>query len=219
MTPALLAGLLAGYGIAIPVGAIGTYLVALTARTSLRIGACAALGVATADGVYALIAQIGGSALARTLAPVVGPLRWISAAVVAALAVRIAVSAFAQRKRSSTAADGNPDGILDEGTNVKTPYSPVRAYLGLWAVTMMNPLTLIYFAALVLGMQGRSAPDRLDQAVFVLAAFLASASWQLLLALGGALLGRLLTGERGRFATGLGSSAVIAFLAVRLLIT
>ena len=219
MTAALVAGLLAGYGIAIPVGAIGTYLVALTARTSLRIGACAALGVATADGVYALIAQIGGSALAHTLHPVVGPLRWISAAVVAALAVRTAVSAFARRKRSSVAANENSNEIFNEGANVKTPYSPVRAYLGLWAVTMMNPLTVIYFAALVLGMQGRSAPGRLDQAVFVLAAFLASASWQLLLAFGGALLGRVLTGERGRFATGLGSSAVIAFLAVRLLIT
>jgi hypothetical protein len=32
MTDAVLAGLLAGYGIAIPVGAVGAYLVALSAR-------------------------------------------------------------------------------------------------------------------------------------------------------------------------------------------
>ncbi len=64
MTAALVAGLLAGYGIAMPVGAIATYLVALTARTSLKLGAFAALGVATADGLYALIATVGGSALA-----------------------------------------------------------------------------------------------------------------------------------------------------------
>ncbi|MFE4795305.1 hypothetical protein ACFRFL_09395, partial [Streptomyces sp. NPDC056708] len=60
MIAVLVAGLLAGYGIAIPVGAVGTYLVGLTARTSLRTGACAALGVATADGLYAVVAVGGG---------------------------------------------------------------------------------------------------------------------------------------------------------------
>src|SRR6266702_1688437 len=88
VTAALVAGLVAGYGIAVPVGAVATYLVSLTARTSLKIGACAAFGVATADGVYALIAQIGGSALAHILQPVLVPLRWSSAAVLLALAVR-----------------------------------------------------------------------------------------------------------------------------------
>ena len=48
-------------------------------------------------------------------------------------------------------------------------------------------------------------------------AFLASASWQLLVAGGGSLIGRLLTGERGRLVTALVSSAVIAVLAVALI--
>jgi len=203
VTAALVAGLLAGYGIAIPVGAVATYLVALTARTSLKIGACAAFGVATADGVYALIAQIGGSALAHILQPVLVPLRWSSAAVLLALAVRGGIAAF--RKPSPA--------------EVVEPLRPARAYLGLWAVTMMNPLTVTYFAALVLGTQGRSAPSHVEQALFVGAAFIASAGWQLLLALGGALLGRILTGSRGRLATALGSSILIAFLAVRLLLS
>lgn len=59
MTGALVAGLIAGYGIAVPVGAVGAYLVSLSARTSLRIGSSAALGVATADGIYALAAMAG----------------------------------------------------------------------------------------------------------------------------------------------------------------
>ncbi len=54
MIAALVAGLLARYGIAMPVGTVAAYLMALTARTSLRTGVFAALGVATADGVYAL---------------------------------------------------------------------------------------------------------------------------------------------------------------------
>ncbi|NED75087.1 lysine transporter LysE, partial [Streptomyces sp. SID9944] len=56
----------------------------------------------------------------------------------------------------------------------------------------------------------------LEQGVFVLAAFGASASWQVLLAAGGALLGRALTGPRGRLATALVSSGVIMLLAVRM---
>jgi arginine exporter protein ArgO len=54
--------------------------------------------------------------------------------------------------------------------------------------------------------------------VFVLAAFLASASWQVLIASGGALLGRALTGRRGRLVTALVSSAVIMALAVRMVV-
>ncbi|MGH3209864.1 MAG: LysE family transporter [Trebonia sp.] len=208
MTAALAAGLLAGYGIAIPVGAVGAYLVALTARASLRIGAFAALGVATADFVYALIAVCGGSALAPALRPVTQPLRWGSAVVLFALAAYGTVTAIRRyrERRDDAAADKPASGA-------------VRAYLGLWGMTMMNPLTIIYFTALVLGRQGAATPGRVDQAVFVVAVFVASASWQLVLAGGGAFLGRVLTGSRGRLATGLASSTLIAVLAVHLLLT
>ncbi|MFD4646861.1 LysE family transporter [Streptomyces sp. NPDC057889] len=207
MIAALVAGLLAGYGIAMPVGAVATYLVALTARTAWKIGACAALGVATADGLYALIAEVGGSALAHTIQPVLVPLRWASALVLVALAARSGVAAARKYRRRHAPSSA------DEGV----PVSAARAYLGLCGITMMNPLTVIYFVALVLGGQAASAPSRLEQAAFVLAAFAASASWQLLLAGGGALLGRALTGARGQLATALASSLLITVLAFRLL--
>jgi arginine exporter protein ArgO len=205
---ALVAGLLAGYGIAMPVGAVATYLMALTARTSLKIGAFAALGVATADGLYALIAELGGSALTPAIQPIMLPLRWISALVLIALAVRGAAAAISRyrERQTATRADG-------------TPISPVRAYTGLLGITMMNPTTVIYFAAFVLGSQTTAAPNHLEQAVFILAAFAASASWQLLLAGGGALLGRALTGSRGRLVTAMASSTVISALALHLLMT
>ena len=78
------------------------------------------------------------------------------------------------------------------------PPTPVRAYAVLLAITMMNPMTVVYFAALVLGSEVTATADRPQQAVFVIAALAASASWQLLLAGGGALLGRALTGPRQR---------------------
>ncbi|HKT02497.1 MAG TPA: lysine transporter LysE, partial [Rugosimonospora sp.] len=51
MIDALLSGLLAGYGVAIPVGAVAVLVASLAARTSLAVGSAAALGVATADGL------------------------------------------------------------------------------------------------------------------------------------------------------------------------
>lgn len=208
MSAALVAGLLAGYGIAMPVGAVGAYLVALTARTSLRVGACAALGVATADGLYALAAVAGGAALASVIEPVALPLRRTSAVLLVALACRGAVTAVVQYRR----------GPVSGGAATDLP-RPSRAYLSLLGITMMNPITVLYFAALVLAGQGTTVPRPGDKAVFVLAALVASASWQLLLAGGGALLGRVLTGPHGRFCTSLISSAVIAALAVHLMVT
>ncbi|MFD5254262.1 LysE family transporter [Streptomyces bobili] len=205
MTAALVAGLVAGYGIAVPVGAVGTYLVSLTARTSLRTGVCAALGVAAADGIYALLATVGGSAVAAVLRPVLGPLRWASALVLLTLAAWGATTAVrSYRDHRLTTRIAPP------------PPSPARAFLSLLGLTLLNPTTVIYFAALVLGTGTADAVRPVDQGVFVLAAFAASASWQVLLAGGGALLGRALTGHRGRLVTALVSSGVMTVLAVRM---
>ncbi|HEV2640428.1 MAG TPA: LysE family transporter [Actinocrinis sp.] len=227
MIGALLAGALAGYGVAIPVGAVGAYLVTLSARTSLRIGAGAALGIATADVVYSAIAMLGGTTLARTIQPAMQPLRWTSGLVLIALAARGAANGVRQyRSRAttdiatstSTSTSTDPTAPTNSATiGRRTPTTPLRAYLSLWAVTMLNPLTVIYFAALVFGGQAKAASNGLDQVVFVAAVFVASASWQLLLAGGGALLGRVLTGDRGRLGTALASSLLIFVLAVRLL--
>lgn len=205
MTAALVAGLVAGYGIAVPVGAVATYLVSLTARTSLRTGVCAALGVATADGLYALVATVGGAAVAAVLRPVTTPLRWASVLVLLALAARLAVTALRQYRAHRLSTRAAPP-----------PPSPGRAYASLLGITLLNPTTVVYFAALVLGAGAQDAVRPLQQGVFVLAAFAASASWQVALAGSGALLGRALTGHRGRLTTALVSSVVMTVLAVRL---
>lgn len=205
MTGALVAGLVAGYGIAVPVGAVGTYLVSLTARTTLRTGICAALGVATADGLYALAAAVGGSALAVALRPVLGPLHWLCVLVLLALAAWSAAGAVRHYRARRLTTRPAP-----------VPPSPARAYATLLGITLLNPTTVIYFAALVLGSRSGTAAGLPAQAVFVAAAFAASASWQVLLAGGGALLGRALTGHRGRLLTALVAAAVMTALAVRM---
>ncbi|WP_369192814.1 LysE family transporter [Streptomyces djakartensis] len=205
MTAALVAGLLAGYGIAVPVGAVGTYLVSLTARTTLRTGVCAALGVATADGLYALAATLGGTALATALRPVLGPLRWVCVLVLLALAAWGAATALREYRGHRLATRSAPP-----------PPGPARAYFGLLGITLLNPTTVIYFAALVLGTRAAGPAGPAEQVVFVLAAFAASASWQVMLAGGGALLGRALTGRRGRLVTAWVASGVMTALALRM---
>ena len=208
VTAALLAGLLAGYGIAVPVGAVGAYLVSLTARTGLRTGVCAALGVATADGLYALAATAGGTALASALRPVLGPMRWVCVLVLLALAVWGVAGAVRRYRGGLTAAGPGA-----------APPGAARAFLSLLGITLLNPTTVIYFAALVLGSGGGGAAGPVERTVFVAAAFAASASWQVLLAGGGALLGRVLTGRRGRLVTGLVAAGVMAALAGRMAVT
>lgn len=208
MSAAVLSGLVAGYGIAIPVGAVGAYLVALTARTSWWVGACAALGIATADGLYALVAVVGGSAVAGVVEPVATPLRWVSALVLLGLAVRVAIGSLRGYRRGAAPVDSSS---LSTGAP--------RAYARLLAVTLLNPATVVYFAALVLGGTAAATAPVPERVAFALAAFVASASWQLLLASGGALLGRVLAGDRGRLLTGLCASVVVAALAVRMVVT
>src|SRR3712207_2537444 len=83
----VLSGLVTGWAIAIPVGAVGVFLVSLTARTSWRVGAAAAMGIATVDGAYAALAVVAGAVLASLLEPVARPLRIVSGVVLLLVAV------------------------------------------------------------------------------------------------------------------------------------
>jgi arginine exporter protein ArgO len=200
----LVAGLVAGYAIAVPIGAIGVYLVTLSARSGLRVAAAAALGVATADGLFALLAVVGGAGLAGALASVAGPMRWAAFVALLVIAVRTAVSGI-REPRTSLDATG--------------PRHPGRGYLTFLGATLLNPATVVYFAALVVGGGAQVGSSVAAGALFVSGAACASASWQLLLASGGSVLGRLVTGEWGRVGMALVSAVLIAGLAVGTVVT
>ena len=197
MIEAALSGLLTGWAIAIPIGAVGAFLVALTARTSLRVGAAGALGIATVDGGYAALAVVAGSAVAAALEPVADALTVASGVVLLVIAGLTAAHAV---------------GTAGKPREVR-PMSPRTAYALFLGITLVNPLTVVYFAAIVLGNQ-TLVSGVAEGVVFVAGAFAASASWFLLLAGGGHALGRVLTGQRAHLVTGLVSAAVIAALAL-----
>lgn len=74
MLEAALAGLIAGYAIAIPVGAIAVLIIHAAVSHGLRTGLAAGAGAASADLVYATIAVIVGAAAATLIARIQAPL-------------------------------------------------------------------------------------------------------------------------------------------------
>ena len=211
---ALVSGLIAGYGVAIPIGAIAPLLMSLTARTSLKVGAAAALGVATADGVYALIAVLGGASLARFIEPIALPLRIVAVAILLFISARIAIGAVGW----GVGGRGRQRAFREAAPASNSFGTPIRAYAGLLGLTLLNPTTILYFGALVLGWQASGGFSGQLGAIWVAAVFGASASWQLLLAGGGALIGRTLNTPRGRLWTSLISSVMIATLALAVIV-
>jgi threonine/homoserine/homoserine lactone efflux protein len=165
---AFLVGIVAGYGIAIPVGAIAILIVQVGIRCGFWCAASAGAGAASADLVYSLLAVTGGAALAASVGDIGEPLRIVSALVL----VVIAVLGLLRSRRELAPGDE----VLPGRREYATTY--VR-FLGL---TIINPMTIVYFAAVVVGLnlgQGLRGPQ---VGLFAAGAFLASLSWQLLLA-------------------------------------
>ena len=167
MATSFVAGALAGWAIAIPVGAIAVLIVEVGIRRGFRVAAAAGAGAASADGLYAALAAIGGAALAAFLEPLAGPLRVIAVGALLAIGLRgLLLLTLAPRTVPG---------------NATMPDRVVPTYLRFLGLTLLNPQTVIYFSALILALPdlGRGAGER---TAFVAGAFLASLSWQLVLA-------------------------------------
>ena len=197
---AFLAGALAGYGVAIPVGPIAVLIIETGVRRGFRVAFAAGAGAATADGLYALVAALAGLALAPLLEPITTPLRVAAVGVLAAIGLRGLLS-VARRD-------------AQEVDPAAAPPSALRTYGQLVGLTILNPLTVTYFAALMLGL-GATGSGPAEKAAFVAAAFAASLSWQTLLAAAGALLHRHASGGL-RVATSLAGNLIILGFAARI---
>jgi threonine/homoserine/homoserine lactone efflux protein len=173
---AFLLGVIAGYGIAIPVGAIAVLIVQVGIRCGFWCGASAGAGAATADLAYSVLAVTGGVALAASVEAARAPLRWVSAGVL----IMIAVLGL-NRARDEPSA-------VQTAFPRRTEYT--RTYVKFLGLTVINPLTVVYFAAVVLGLGLADDLSVGEGALFVAGAFLASLSWQTFLAAMGAVVGR-----------------------------
>lgn len=165
----LLQGLIAGYGIAIPVGPIGILIVELGIRRGFSIAFCAGLGAASADLIYSSVAALAGAFLIQVLTPFALFIHYLGAIVL----ITIGIWLLYQGRRLKQTEQRTPRGT---STGCIGTYG---LFLGL---TLLNPLTVTYFTSLILGLRVTITTSALDVAVFVVATFLASLSWQTLLA-------------------------------------
>jgi threonine/homoserine/homoserine lactone efflux protein len=192
---AFLLGIAAGYAIAIPFGPIAILIVRTGVRQGLRAAAAAGAGTATADLIFATIAMLFGAAASAFLAPILPAARLVAGAALALIALR---------------------GLLAAPQPMERETGTVRAgntYLLFLGLTMLNPPTVIYFVSLAIALPEVSA-DFASRAIFAVAAFLASLSWQEVLALVGAMLHGRLTPRLQRI-TAVVSSLIILALAAR----
>jgi arginine exporter protein ArgO len=200
---AFAAGLIAGYGIAIPVGAIAVLIVQVGVKCGFRCALSAGAGAATADGVYATLAVIGGVALTQLVESIGTPLRILSGVVLVVIAVFGLRSALTPVERVAF--------TYPNRTELATTYA---RFLGL---TIINPTTIVYFAAIVVGLGVASDMTAAGGVRFVLGAFIASLSWQALLAAVGAFAGSRLTPRAQRAAIIAGNIMILALAAIILL--
>ena len=211
MFDALLGGMLAGFGIAVPVGAISILIVGIGMREGFAPAASAGAGAATADLVYATIAVLAGAAAARLLEPWAGAISLVSALVLVAIALAGLWRAWRERVGDPPAeVPGN--GLRRAGASTLT-----GTYLRFVGLTIINPLTIVYFTSLVLGSSAGTSPPPAEAAAFVAGAFVASLSWQTLLAAIGAVAHRGLP-ARFRLYTMIAGNFVILAIAVRILL-
>ncbi|MEI6796411.1 MAG: hypothetical protein WCK39_06075, partial [Methanomassiliicoccales archaeon] len=87
MVSPFLDGLVAGYGISIPLGAIAVLIINQAMERGLRSGLWAAAGTASVDFACAIIAVLAGQVVSATLGPYATPLRVLSGTVLIALGV------------------------------------------------------------------------------------------------------------------------------------
>jgi threonine/homoserine/homoserine lactone efflux protein len=160
------AGVGAGLGVAIPVGAIAVLIIETGLRRGFTAAAAAGAGAATVDGAYATVAALFGGAVASLVAPVERPIRIVSTVILVVIAIRLLLSA--------RASGGPAAARIDLGSRWRT-------YLTFVGLTAVNPMTLVYFAALIVGLPERPSGAG-EQLAFAGGAFGASFAWQMLIA-------------------------------------
>ena len=196
MLQAAIAGALAGYAIAIPVGAIAVLIIHTGLTQGLRAGLAAGAGAATADLIYASIAALAGLWVSTFIGPLENPLRIVGGTILILFGLR---GLWALRSARETI---EPSAALEE---VRRPHH--RTYLAMLGLTLLNPATVVYFAALIVGLPFLGGAG--ERLAFAAAAGAASLSWQWLLAIFGAALGRGGGHRVRRISAGVGNGVIV----------
>jgi len=165
MDPGLLIqGIIIGLTLAVPVGPISLLCIHRTVKNGRLHGMVSGLGIATADSFYAAVVFFGLTAISGLIIGHQSLFRIVAGFVFIVIGIRVFLSI--------PAAVGPGDG--------QEPY--LRDYLSLLAITLANPLTLIFFITILPGfgvvVQGTGLTAALP---FVAGVFIGSVVWWIIL--------------------------------------
>ncbi|MGD2253959.1 MAG: LysE family transporter [Anaerolineales bacterium] len=198
-------GVLAGLGVAVPVGAIAILIVDVGLRQGFATAFLAGAGAASADFLYAGLAALAGKALAAALIPIGPGLRIASAMALLLIGGR----GLWRARKSQEHRPQIPATLVGQGH--------FRTYALFLGLTLLNPLTVTYFGALILGREVGIMATIAQRSAFVAGAGLASLAWQTVLAGFGAFARMHLSDRFQRWAT-IGGNLLVIGLGVRMAI-
>jgi len=159
-----LKGLIVGLSIAVPVGPIGVLCIRRTLAKSRIVGLLSGLGAATADALYGAIAGFGLTILSNFLTGQKLWLHLIGGGLLCLLGVK---TFFSRPAEQGTCAEGG---------------SLWHAYLSTFFLTLTNPMTLLFFAAVFAGLGiGSESHHYITAGILVSGVFIGSAMWWLVL--------------------------------------
>ncbi|ABB10404.1 LysE family translocator [Burkholderia lata] len=161
-----------GLMIALSVGPVALMIANYGMRAGTASGVRAAVGVATADGCYAVVAFTLGAMLASTLAAHLSLFRLVGALVLLAMGARMLWQALRDRRRTFDG-DARPPGS--------------RPFSSMFFVTLANPLTILLFYGYATAAAGAHRHWLLGAACV----FAGSLAGQLVFAFGGSVIGRI----------------------------
>lgn len=177
--------------IALSVGPVALMIANYGMRAGTAAGVRAAIGVAAADGCYAVVAFTIGAMLASTLASHLSVFRMVGACVLLAMGMRMLWQALRDRRRTL---DG--DALPPPGD---------RPFMSMFFVTLANPLTILLFYGYATAAAGAHR-HWLPGAACVFAGSLAG---QLVFAFGGSAIGRFVKSPGGLAASHAAAALVV----------
>lgn len=194
----LMRGGLLGFAVAAPVGPIGLLCIQRTLAQGQRYGLASGLGAATADALYGSVAAFGLT-LASSFLLAQRPL----------LALAGGLFLCYLGVRTVLASGPGPASAVGGG-------NLAGAYLSTFALTLMNPMTILAFVAIFSGLGLAVQGDYAAAGLAVIGVFIGSAVWWLLLSSAvGLLQGRLGPGLLG-WVNRLAGVVILAFGAAAL---
>jgi threonine/homoserine/homoserine lactone efflux protein len=187
-------GLVIGFAIAAPVGAIGILCIRRTLAAGRLVGFVSGLGAATADAIYGAVAALGLTSISSALIAHQNWIKLIGGLFLCYLGLRTALAPPAS----------------DSG--VRAGSGLLAAYGSTVALTLTNPSTIFSFAAVFAGLGLADAPgDRRAGILLVIGVFLGSAGWWLILSGGVGILRERLTARHLRWVNRISGAMLVGF--------